>query len=454
MRIKATLTSIVILISAISIQAPVVAKPEAVKLVILPVDMSNISDEGLASFKQYAKLAGQQAADFWTTNTNGALNVSLEVRNPVSMSFPPVCNSEVELARILSRFGVGSPKPNTYYMAFIGSAGPQYCGSGAAGKARIGGQTGWAKLAMSPTVDGRVIAHELGHNFGLYHVAEQKCKSGAKVVPLSRKCSVVNEYGDALSIMGQGDDLSALERDLLGENIRNVRVNSPRKKPYIIADTRSKTSNRQLIFTPSLGWITLEYDSRAGVSLRRLDKSRAMQMVLNFGPETLGYRANLPDRTQFLLPGDSYRIPGTTLRITIGSEGTTAQVYVTNAKRPLATLPPPTGVTVSKAVDEDTGDLGLTVNWSSVPGKVAAYRVLVDGKTACIANPSQQSVVVIPSQMPEAFELSTSKVSVTAVNTSGRQSAESEPGYVTEEIRYAPFSLGWDSLSDGGCRFP
>lgn len=115
MRIKVTLTALAVLISSISIQAPVVAKPATVKLVILPVDMSNISDESLASFKQYARLAGQQAADFWTTNTNGAFRMSLEVRDPVSMTFPRVCNSMEELPKIQSRFGIGSRKSNTYY---------------------------------------------------------------------------------------------------------------------------------------------------------------------------------------------------------------------------------------------------------------------------------------------------------------------------------------------------
>lgn len=471
MPLRYAITSLLAVLTAFAIQASASAvtpawetevrkKVDRVKLIVLPVTPLGISDLGLAGFKKFAQQAAAETANFWTKNTNGTITVTSETRSAIAMDFPPTCNTTDQLRKILSRFGVTSTKPSTYYMALIDSKF-LFCGRGLGGEASYGGQTGWVQFTGSISGDGSKLAHELGHNFGLLHVASEECKSGSKTVPLSRKCSVTNEYGDWYSIMGGGEDLSALERDLLGENIRNVRVTSPRTAPYVIADARSKARNRQLIFKPPLGWITLEYDSRAGVSMRRLDRPRGLQMVLNFGSETLNYRSVGSDRTQFLRPGDSYQIPGTKLRITIGAENSTARVYVTNALRPTPPLSAPTSVTVDKVIDEDTYELGIGVSWQGVAGKVTGYRVLVDGQTRCIANPETRRVVIAHSELPSEFNependfnQAASRVSVVAVNTSGKVSPKSGPSTTTPDLSYQPLSIGWDPVTDGACRIP
>ncbi len=70
----------------------------------------------------------------------------------------------------------------------------------------------WAGLAYQPgnkawyngSSSGSVLAHELGHNFFLYHASSYACTNGSGVaVPFSANCSA-SEYGDRFDPMGGG----------------------------------------------------------------------------------------------------------------------------------------------------------------------------------------------------------------------------------------------------------
>jgi fibronectin type 3 domain-containing protein len=50
----------------------------------------------------------------------------------------------------------------------------------------------------------RVLAHELGHNFGVHHANSLSCTSGGVRTALAGTCTSV-EYGDPFSVMGSGD---------------------------------------------------------------------------------------------------------------------------------------------------------------------------------------------------------------------------------------------------------
>ncbi len=67
-----------------------------------------------------------------------------------------------------------------------------------AGLARVGASGSW----INGTSSVRVIAHELGHNFGVWHSSTTTCTDtlGSRV-PLSGTCTS-NEYGDPFSVMG------------------------------------------------------------------------------------------------------------------------------------------------------------------------------------------------------------------------------------------------------------
>ncbi len=75
-----------------------------------------------------------------------------------------------------------------------------------AGRAQIPGSRSWINTisATSPKIHDWVVAHELGHNFGVHHANSYSCTTGGTRVPLSATaadCSST-EYGDPHTVMG------------------------------------------------------------------------------------------------------------------------------------------------------------------------------------------------------------------------------------------------------------
>jgi hypothetical protein len=80
------------------------------------------------------------------------------------------------------------------------------CGWG--GAAQIGGNEAW----MNGTIDPNTFAHELGHNFGLYHSHGLYCGNAV----IGTNCTTV-EYGNVTDTMGIGfGDFDAFQKEQLG----------------------------------------------------------------------------------------------------------------------------------------------------------------------------------------------------------------------------------------------
>jgi hypothetical protein len=77
------------------------------------------------------------------------------------------------------------------------TSGPNSASGGFAGLGTVGGNPSYSWLTGVPAV--ALIAHELGHNFGLMHANRFECGAGVVVSPT---CPVV-EYGDPYDTMGQ-----------------------------------------------------------------------------------------------------------------------------------------------------------------------------------------------------------------------------------------------------------
>ncbi len=70
---------------------------------------------------------------------------------------------------------------------------------GWAGLGEMPGSRSWNNGAMVL----RVVAHELGHNFGVHHSSSLSCASGGVRVAVSTTCTS-SEYGDPFTVMGSG----------------------------------------------------------------------------------------------------------------------------------------------------------------------------------------------------------------------------------------------------------
>jgi M6 family metalloprotease-like protein len=77
------------------------------------------------------------------------------------------------------------------------TSGPNSATGGFAGLGTVGGNPSYSWLTGVPAV--ALIAHELGHNFGLMHANRFECGAG---IAVSATCPVV-EYGDPYDTMGQ-----------------------------------------------------------------------------------------------------------------------------------------------------------------------------------------------------------------------------------------------------------
>ena len=74
----------------------------------------------------------------------------------------------------------------------------------------MGGTPG--EVWINGSMNAVVAAHELGHNFGLYHSHALECGS----VAMGGSCSTI-DYGDVLDVMGSGSPaFNAVQKDLLG----------------------------------------------------------------------------------------------------------------------------------------------------------------------------------------------------------------------------------------------
>jgi hypothetical protein len=154
-------------------------------------------------------------------------------------------------------------------------------------------------LTREPTVE--LLAHELGHTFGLGHAM------GANCIDYLR-CSL-EDTGDTLSPMGSGSlDYSAYEKSLLGWlPAAQPHVTAP--KTYVLAPPTSRTKLAQALVVDTAGgtwWIEYRAQPFRGLVFRYVDADNhsapyARSAILILKP-TKHLRP-------YIVKGETYRIP-------------------------------------------------------------------------------------------------------------------------------------------------
>jgi hypothetical protein len=153
-------------------------------------------------------------------------------------------------------------------------------------------------LTREPTVD--LLAHELGHSFGLGHAMGANCLDYLR-------CSL-EDTGDTLSPMGSGSlDYSAYEKALLGWIPAQPHVTSPRS--YVLAPPTSRSKLAQALVVDTAGgtwWIEYRAQPFHGLVFRFVDVDNHSAP---YAPSAILILRPTKSARPYIVKGETYRIP-------------------------------------------------------------------------------------------------------------------------------------------------
>jgi hypothetical protein len=153
-------------------------------------------------------------------------------------------------------------------------------------------------LTREPTVD--LLAHELGHSFGLGHAMGANCLDYLR-------CSL-EDTGDTLSPMGSGSlDYSAYEKALLGWIPAQPHVTAP--KSYVVGPPTSRSKLAQALVVDTAGgtwWIEYRAQPFRGLVFRFVD---ANNHSAPYAPSAILILRPAKKARPYIVQGETYRLP-------------------------------------------------------------------------------------------------------------------------------------------------
>jgi hypothetical protein len=310
------------------------------------------------------------------------------------------------------------------------------------GTSALGGS--WAMI--NGTFSLQVIAHELGHNLGLFHAGSWTCTSGGVRVQISDTCTA-SEYGDPFDAMGNiayrhNNGWSLAKLGFLGaDNVETIDTSGTYSmrsalhftvEPTVLRIPRTRAANGAIT-----SWYYLEVREKGGVFENVTDSSTTGVSIRatagGMSPETLLLDAN-PTTATFqdapLKVGQTF--DGGPVRITtLSAGGGSASVSVELDEEPPTA---PTGLTAIFA-----GADGVQLQWSASSDNFGVDRYLVFRDGTQIGTSTGTSL------LDSLAAVGDHEYVVYAEDSSENRSVASEPAMVTveadEESPTAPTDL-------------
>lgn len=154
--------------------------------------------------------AGSSVAAFVRASSDGRVTVGGDVLGWYTADLGDACNTSTITQRAYAALRADGVDVSDYHylMVHFPRRGCPFNGIAWIGEGE--------SLINGRPAEVRLLAHELGHNFGLYHANALTCSRDGAPVTLSEECSN-GEYGDPFSTMGHNHNLfHGVERARLG----------------------------------------------------------------------------------------------------------------------------------------------------------------------------------------------------------------------------------------------
>lgn len=327
----------------VPLSSPVQAAP-----VISVHVLAMVPSGGKGSFSPASLTSGAKAAlAFWSSESGGALRFKLLPTRTRTSSALGHCDHPTDKALAIKLFGIRGNAANSIYL--VGNAGSTCKKS--LGRGELNGA--WVTLSRASA---GVIAHELGHIFGLLHAGSANCAPPGQFglsIPDS-KCKT-EEYGDSDDIMGNNFSADLGEVALSGLTLTTLGYIKPLRAEgtgrWTLGPT--ETGARPLVVPTSFGDAYVEYSIGHKGTLFGADNDHTVQVRLRPSAKAV---AKTNDSLQlwafrdarvsgdvngpYLYPGERFRIPGSDMQLAIGAmDRTGADITVSPADAAAPTRP-------------------------------------------------------------------------------------------------------------------
>ena len=186
---------------SVQLAAGTVAAAASKKVAVILFDFSDVDADVPVSASVAGGVAfsnAGSAANYFDEESRGAVTVTGQVLGPYQIAASKTtCDPftwRTQARAAATTAGVNLASFTNFVYAF-----PDAPSCGWSGLGQMPGSDSWNNGSFSL----RVVAHELGHNFGVHHASSLSCTSGGSRVAISTTCSS-SEYGDPFTVMGSG----------------------------------------------------------------------------------------------------------------------------------------------------------------------------------------------------------------------------------------------------------